>query len=138
MNDKVEKFRTDLKEHLDAVKVRLDAAKAHLESKANETSEAIESKKLEVEAQLDAQKQKLADAKQQADDWVEAKKSETEEKIAAWKKDRKIDKLERRADDAEDYAYSAIVIAGYAADDAEWAILEAVGARLLAEDAKEG
>ena len=48
---------------------------------------------------------------------------------------REIHKLEKRADNAEDYAATAIVIAAAAVDEAEIAILEAVGARMLAEDA---
>ncbi len=138
MNDKVDKFRDDLKSHLDSVKSRLDAAKAHLETTANETGEAIEAKKKAIEADMSVRKQKLSDARQHANDWVEAKKTETEDKIEAWKKDREIHKLEKRADRAEDNAFSSIIIAACAADDAEWAILEAIGARLIAEDVKAG
>lgn len=136
MNDKVEKLRSELKEHLESVKARLDSAKDQLESAAQETSDSIDAKKEDIKAQLSEQKQKLAAARQQADEWVEAKKAETGEKIEAWTQNREIEKLEKRADRAEDNAAAAIVIAAYAADDAECAILEAIGARLLAEDAR--
>ena len=60
---------------------------------------------------------------------VEAKETEIEE----WKAKREHEKLVARADRAEDYAATAIIIALAAVEEAEIAILEAVAARIDAE-----
>jgi len=135
MSEKVDKFCSDLRDRLTAIEDRLNQAKESVEKASHDTHEAIEAKKAEIKTKADADKQKVKDAEAKAKNWVEAKVAAAEADIEEWKTKREIHKLEKRADHAEDYAASAIILAAAAVDEAEFAILDAVGARLLAEDA---
>ena len=135
MSEKVDKFCNDLRGHLNAIEDRLNRTKESVEKASNDTKEAIEAKKAEIKAKTEADKQKVKDAEAKAKNWIETKVAETEADLEDWKTKRDIHKLEKRAEHAEDYAASAIYIAAAAVDEAEYAILDAVGARMLAEDA---
>ena len=74
------------------------------------------------------------DAKADAKKRIEEKKAETSSKIDEWKANRDQRKLEKRADRSEDYAAVCIVIAANSVAEAELATLEAIEARLLAEE----
>ena len=74
------------------------------------------------------------DAEAKAKSWIETKVAETEAEIEDWKTKREIHKLDKRADYSEDYAAAAIILAAAAVDEAEMAILDAVVARMLAEE----
>ena len=65
---------------------------------------------------------------------IEEKKTETDAKIEEWKAKRDLHKLEKRADRAEDCAAACIMIASDYTWEAELATLEAIDARLLAEE----
>ncbi len=138
MNQKVEHIQNDLNERLETLRQRLEEVKANVEDSANQSREALHQKGQEIEARYKAQQQKLEDAQVRAEQWLEDKAAETGEKIAEWEHQHEVEKLERRADRAEEYAASAVYLASAAIDEAELAILDAIGARLLAEDAKCG
>lgn len=66
--------------------------------------------------------------------WLEAKKSELHSQIDEWKAKREVEKLVSRADRAENYAASAIVFAAAAVQEAQIAVLEAIEARIAADE----
>lgn len=66
---------------------------------------------------------------------LEEKKAATEENIAKWKQGRHVKKLERRAGFAEDDAVWAILVAADAIDNANLRALDAIAARLDADEA---
>jgi tellurite resistance protein len=134
MSEKTDNFCNNLGDHLNAIEVRLDRAKASIRSAPDDTREAVEAKKRKIEADFEADKGKVEDAKAKATNWVEGKKAETDSKIEEWKINREIHKLENRADNAEDYAAAAIYIAASAVEEAELSILDAVEARLLSNE----
>lgn len=74
-------------------------------------------------------------------DEVELFRAQLQERLESAKarldsaKDREIEKLKKRAQRAENNVAAAIVINAYAAEDADWEILEAISARLLAKNA---
>ncbi|MDJ0938986.1 MAG: hypothetical protein QNJ00_04420 [Woeseiaceae bacterium] len=138
MNEKVEQIQNELGERLETLRQRLDEVKANVEDSANETRESLHKKGQAIEARFEADQQRLKDAQALVEQWLEAKAVETGEKILDWEYQREIEKLEKHADHAEDYAASAVILAAAAIDEAELAILEAIGARILAEDAKCG
>ena len=138
MSEKIDKFCNDLRDHLTAVEDRLNRVKASVQSAADEGREALEARKQKVEADFEAEKHKVEEAKAKAKNWAEEKKAETDAKIEEWKRNRDIHKLEKRADNAEEYAEAAIYIAAAAVDEADYAILNAVAARLIADEAARG
>lgn len=135
MSERVDRFCNDLRDKLNAIEDRLERVKGSIQNASNDTRDAVEAKKRELETAVEAEEQKVAAAKAQAENWFEQKKGETEAKIEEWRVNREVHKLEKRADDAESYAVTAIVIAAAAVDEADLAILEAVAARLIADEA---
>ena len=134
MSERVDKFCEKLRTDLNAVEERLDRIKQRIETSKTESRAAVESKIAEVKAKVDAQKRKAEDAKVKMKSRIEEKKAETSAKIEEWKANREQHKLEKRADRAEDYAVWCIVVADDSVYAADLAALEAIEARLLAEE----
>ena len=61
--------------------------------------------------------------------------AEVEEQVTEWKAKRQTDKLEKRAERAEEYAETCVAVALASAAEAEEAILEALAARMDADNA---
>jgi phenylalanyl-tRNA synthetase alpha subunit len=134
MSERVDKFCNDLRDHLNAVEGHLGQIKQRLDTSGKESRAAIETKVGEAKAKLDAQRQKVDKAKEDAKNRIEEKKAETTSKIEEWKTNREQHKLEKRADRCEDYAAACIFIAADSVAEADLATLEAIEARLLAEE----
>ena len=129
MSQKIDNLRTSLQTKLNAISDQLNTVKTNLENYSNEVESSIHTKLDAAKAQLEAKKQEIINAKTKLAERVEAKEAEIEE----WKAKREHEKLVARADRAEDYAATAIIIALAAVEEAEIAILEAVAARIDAE-----
>jgi hypothetical protein len=57
----------------------------------------------------------------------------TRDTIASWKEQRATEKLQKRAERAEDYAVDMVTMAASDFDEAEQAVFEAIAARLEAD-----
>jgi hypothetical protein len=136
MNEKIDNFCKELRTKLDGVDKRLNDLKAGAKG-------ATEKAKVVARAQLAALEKRAKDqrAKAQAVDakaksWLEEKKTATSEKIAAWKSQHDVKKLAAHAKSAEQYAVASMQLAAAAVDEAERAAVEAVVARMDADDAQ--
>lgn len=137
MSAKIDQFCESLRQQLTKLESRVEQAQANLEAAPKKTEQALKEQLAEAKANIEAKKQEAEDAKTKLETWIEAKKTETEASIEEWKTKREQEKLIARADRAEEYAASAIVFALAAIEEAEVATLEAVGARLVAEETVE-
>ncbi len=135
MSERVDQFIDNLRDHLNAAEARMDKVKASIGAAKTETRANIEGKIAEAKAAAEAQKAKLEDAQAKMKANVEEKKAATEEKVATWKQERHVTKLERRAEFAEDDAVWAILLAADAIDNANLRALDAVVARMDADEA---
>ena len=136
MGEKIDQFCNDLNKDLTEADNRLQHLKAQLETANRETRDAIQAKLEEAKSSLDQQKQKAKDREHQIKSYLEEKKAEAQHDIADWKKRREIKKLEKRAERREEYAADTILIAMAAIDEAHVAVLEALDARLDADEAQ--
>jgi hypothetical protein len=134
MSERVDKFCNNLRGQLNAVENHMDQIKQRLSTSGKESRAAIEAKTGEVRARLDAQRQKVEQARVDIKNRMEEKKVETIAKVDEWKANREQHKLENRADRGEGYAGSCIIIAADYVAEAELATLEAIEARMLAEE----
>jgi hypothetical protein len=134
MSERVDRFCNNLRDQLNGVEGHLGQIKQRLAASGKESRAEIETKVGEAKAKLDAQRQKVEKAKADAKNRIEEKKAETASKIEEWKTNRDQHKLEKRADRSEDYAAVCILIAADSVAEADLAILEAIEARLLAEE----
>jgi hypothetical protein len=67
--------------------------------------------------------------------YFDTKQAETDAKIDEWKAKQEVQKLENRANGAEDYFSAALVVAAAAIDEANAAALDAIEARRVADEA---
>ena len=95
----------------------------------------IQSSLEEAQAKMEAGRQHVSEAQAKMKAAVQEKQAETQAKIDGWKSQRQVQKLEKRADRAEDYAEWAVLAAVGAIEHADLAVLEAVDARIDAESA---
>ncbi len=135
MSEKVDQFIDNLRDRLNAAETRLDQVKESIGTAKTETKANIEGKIADAKAAAEAQKAKLEDAQAKMKAGLEEKKAATEEKVAEWKQERHVKKLERRAMWAEGDAEWAILYAADAIDTANLRTLEAIVARIDAEEA---
>ena len=135
MSERVDHFVENLRDHLNSAEARMDKVKASIGAAKTETRANIEGKIAEAKAAAGAQKAKLEEAQAKMKTNVEEKKAATEEKVATWKQERQVKKLEHRAMWAEGDAEWAILVAQDAIDTANWRTLDAILARIDADEA---
>jgi len=131
----VDQFTDKLRDRLNAAEARLEQVSVSISSAKTETRANIESKIGEAKAAAEAQKSALEDAQARMKADIEEKKATTEGHVAKWKQDRQVKKLERRAEFAEDDAVWAMLVAADAIDNANLRALDAIVARMDADEA---
>jgi hypothetical protein len=107
-----------------------------MEESRKNTEAAIETQLDKIKTDFEARTREAESARAEVQAYVDEKKGETEAKIKEWKTNRELGKLEKRADNAEEYAAYCILVAMAAVDEAEVAILEAVVARRESDEAQ--
>ena len=135
MSARVDHFVENLRDQLNATEAKFNTLKANVDSASKESKAKVDAKLAEAKAAAAKAKQDLdaAGAKVKAD--IEEKKAQTDQQIAEWKYKKNVNKLERRAELAEADAAWATYVAMDAIAYADVAILDAVVARLDAEEA---
>jgi hypothetical protein len=83
---------------------------------------------------LEKKKQEAEAAKKRLEEFVEDKKAETQAAVAEWKTNHDLKKLEKRAERAQKRAEESTALALYYVEEAEVAIMEAVAARIDANE----
>jgi chromosome segregation ATPase len=124
-----------LQEQLSKVQQRLASAKQDIEKVAAQDRETIHQRADEIRARMQEEQEQAEKTRSEISQWLQTKKEHTEEKVASWRQKRDIERLQRRADRAEEYALNMVVNALIDADEAEVAVLDALEARLDAESA---
>ena len=135
MSDKVDKFCEALRVNLTRVEDCIAKVGENLKSASKTAEEEVKSKLDGLKAAHENNVDKILEAKTKIEARVAEKKAEINSTVREWKKNREISKLESRADAAEAYAAFAVEFAMAAAVEADIASLEAVAARIDAEQA---
>ncbi len=138
MTERVDEFTDNLRDRLNEAEARLEQVKASVGAAKTGTRASIEGKIAEAKASAEAQKSALEDAQARMKSDLEEKKAATQEHVAKWKQERQVKKLERRAQFAEDDAMWAMLVAADAIDNANLRALDAIVARMDADEAAGG
>jgi hypothetical protein len=133
MSITIDNFTKKLHDNLEGVEDRIKSLKTSIQSIPQKTQDEIQSKLNQAKANLDAKKSEFDQYRVKLKTQFEEKESEVKLNIEEWKESREVKKLEHRADRAEDYAATSILLAIAALDEAEKVTLEAISARLDAE-----
>jgi len=138
MADTQESSKQKLSQEIDAAKGKLEALKRDIAEIHEEDKATLRERQAEIRARLDEQKTRAQDLRAKITHWKNEKKQQTAESIASWKQRREVDKLQNRAERAEDYAIDMVTVAAADFDEAEEAVYEAIVARVEAEEAAAG
>jgi hypothetical protein len=123
-------------ERLNHVEASVVRTQTELDEARNEALDSLRAKREKAAAARQAFQSKFSEAVNKMKANVEARKAQTDATIAEWKHKREVNKLENRARDLEDYADAAMAVLELAQEEARQASLEAIEARLQAEEAK--
>jgi hypothetical protein len=134
----VHEFFTRQHEHLNRLETSIVKTRTELEAARNETMANLKAKRDKGAASREAFQSKITESVNKMKTGVEARRAETEATIEEWKRKREVNKLERRAQDLEDYADAALTVVDIAQEEAFLASLEAIEARRVADQAKAG
>lgn len=113
----------------------LSEAHRHIEAAREDVRQAAESS---VKSKADSIKQRASHDMRAIQQKVEQKKSSLQEKWDDFKRTRAADKAAVRADAATDYAVACIAAVEAAADEAQYACLNAIGAQIEADQLAAG
>jgi hypothetical protein len=133
MSTTIDNFTKKLHDNLEAVEDRTKSLKKSIQSVTKKSQFEIQLRLDEVKANLDAKKQEFEDYRAKLRTQFEEKEAEVKLNVEEWKAGHEFQKLEQRANRAEDYANTAIAVARATIEEAEEATLRAITARLDAE-----
>lgn len=132
MTDRTDRFCDNLCDKLTGIEYRVTNLKAKIDRDRAATRATIDQQLDEATAAL-ARTKDDAEAARARMISQEQNLLTVRESIAEWKRNREIDKLERRAEDAEANAAWSVLVAIGAIEEAELAALQAIAARLDVE-----
>ncbi|MGL4463342.1 MAG: hypothetical protein ACRC1K_14430 [Planctomycetia bacterium] len=136
MSAMIDQFRDRLRDGLNAVETRLQAAVASVRTFPGKAEQALHDDLAAARHKVEGQLAQVEKAREGVKVWATARAAETREAVADWKSKRETQKLNARSDRAESYAADAIFLAAAAVDEAEAAIREAAVARRDSEAAQ--
>lgn len=129
MSTKIDNFNKQLHHKLEEVEDWAKSLKESMKSSTKKTQSEIQEKLDIAKAKLNAKKQEFDGYRLKFKTQLEEKESEVKSDVEQWKADREIQKLDYRADRAEDYAATVLAVAIASMQEAEAAILEAILSR---------
>jgi hypothetical protein len=128
-------LKQKLQKGIEEARQRTDELKRELDAMQADDKEVLRQLRERARERADGYKQNAQELRANADAWRRERASHTSEAIASWKQRRELNKLQKRAERAEDYAADAVAIAIMEIDAAGEAMFEAVDARLEANAA---
>ena len=135
MADKPEDLKRQISEQIAAARQKLDMLQREIKDMHEEDMAAFRERQSEARARLDEQKSRAQQLQDRITNWKNEKQAHTIEAIASWQERRELEKLQKRADRARDYALDMVAAAASDFEEAEQAVFEAISARLEAEQA---
>jgi|KBSMisStaDraftv2_1062788.scaffolds.fasta_scaffold290486_2 predicted RNase H-like nuclease (RuvC/YqgF family) len=133
MGDTAETVTQKLSQHIDAAKEKLEGLKRDIVDMHKEDMETLRQRGSEMRARLDEQKSRAQELQAKLTNWRDEKRAHTLDAIASWQRQNEIEKLQKRADRAADYAADMVKVAADDFEEAEQAVLEAISARMEAD-----
>ena len=135
MADTSEDLKRKIAEQIDAAKQKLDMLKRDIESMHEEDMAALRERQTELRARLEQHKSRAQELQARITNWKNEKQAQTVDAIASWKRKLELEKLQKHAERAEDYALDMVTVAANDFEEAEQAVFEAIAARMEADQA---
>jgi len=134
MSDK-QSFSDGTRQYLSDLKTSVERSEKRIQLAITDPRGEPQRQRDETVAFFENRRQEIEAAHARAETHRQAKMAETKAKVDEWKANLDVQRLENRAIDAEDYANETYVIASGAIDEATAAALDAIDARMAADEA---
>ena len=132
MSERLDQCCNRLKAEIKTAEACLGQAGQHVSSATETGVTALETRLKDALAKCEAQREQAAQAGHRIKQFLEEAKDNAVARFEDWKTNREIAKIEKHADQKEQQAADAIVVAVFALLEAEVAIVEALRARKVA------
>lgn len=135
MGGAAEELKQKLSQQIDTVKRKLELLKKDISELHDGDLAALSERRSEIRARLDQQKPRAHQLHRNIADWRVEKRERAVDAITSWEQRREIEKLQAHAQRTQDIALDMVNVAAHDFDEAEHAVLEALAARLEADEA---
>lgn len=123
MSEKIQELKTKFSEALDSAKEKANEVQSNVKTSGESLSAKVSSKVDEVKAAFSSAQEK-----------AKTKKEELDAKIEAFKHDRSVERAQKKAQEAEEYAMACVELVFASINEAEIAIANALVAAKEAEE----
>ena len=130
-----EELKQKLGQQLDNAKRKLELLKRDIAELHSENMATLKERRAEIRARLDQQRSHAEQMQSKIADWRSETSGRAVDAITSWEQRREIEKLQAHAKRAEDIALDMVNVATHDFEEAEQAVLEALAARLEADQA---
>ena len=135
MGGAAEELKQKLSQSIDMAKRKLELLKAEITELHDGDMAALSERRNDIRARLDQHKSGVQTLHGKLADWQGEKRERAVDAITSWEQRREIEKLQAHAQRAEDIALDMVNVAAHDFEEAEQAVLEALAARIEADEA---
>ena len=135
MGGAAEELKQKLSQSIDTAKRKLELLKAEISELHDGDMAALSERRNDIRARLDQHKSLAEQLQSKIAEWHGEKRERAVDAITSWEQRREIEKLQAHAKRAEDTALDMVNVAAHDFEEAEQAVLEALAARMEADQA---
>jgi hypothetical protein len=135
MGGAAEELKQRLSQQIDAAKRKLELLKKDISELRDDDMAGLSERQTELRTRLEQQRSLAEQLQTRIASWKSERRSRAVDAISSWEQRREIEKLEAHAQKAEDIALDMVTVATHDFEEAEQAVLEALAARMEAEQA---
>ena len=135
MGGAAEELKQKLSQQIDTVRRKLELLKKDISELHDGDMAALTERRNDIRARLDQHKSRTQTIQSKIAEWHGEKRERAVDAITSWEQRREIEKLQDHAKRAEDIALDMVNVAAHDFEEAEQAVLEALAARMEADQA---
>ena len=135
MGGAADELKQKLSQQIDAAKRKLELLKRDIADLHAQDMAVLRERQTEIRERLDEQRSRTESLHSKIAGWRSETRTRAVDAITSWEQRREIEKLEAHAKRAEDIALDMVSVAAHDFEEAEQAVLEALAARMEADQA---
>jgi hypothetical protein len=135
MGGAADELKQKLSAQIDAAKRKLELLKRDIADLHAEDMAVLRERQTEIRERLDQQRSRTESIQSKIAGWRSETRARAVDAITSWEQRREIEKLEAHAKRAEEIALDMVNVAAHDFEEAEQALLEALAARMEADQA---
>lgn len=135
MSGAADELKQKLSQQIDAARHKLELLKRDIADLRADDMALLRERQTEIRDRIDQQRSRAESIQSKIASWRRETRTRAVDAITSWEQRREIEKLEAHAKRAEDIALDMVSVAAHDFEEAEQAVLEALAARMEADQA---